>query len=236
VERLRISSKKVVWIPHLAELSRYQSLKPYDGSIGATFTVMYLGSFVSFMDMENILRCAKVLQDKGQNRVRFVLVGGGTDKQSLERLAGELQLHNVQFPGLVAKMEIATVMGEADAFVVSLRDVPLLKYGVSLNKACDYLASGRPTILAGNPGYDPIKEAHGGISVPANDPSALAAGIEALMSLTPEERVQMGKNGREYLQRVHDIEVLADRLERTLLGTDDIAGRAASTVPEMQTQ
>lgn len=218
VERLGISSRKVVWLPHLADLSRYESLKPYDGTVGEVFTVMYLGSFVSFMDMENILRCAEVLQGKGRKDIRFVLVGGGTDKESLERLAVELELRNVKFSGLVPKKDIARVMGDADAFIVSLRDVPLLKYGISLNKACDYLASGRPTVFAGSPGYDPIKEARAGISVPANRPDELAQAVEYLMTLSPRTRAEMGRNGRDYLERVHGIDVLADRLEKTLLG------------------
>jgi len=87
VQRLGISPDKVLWLPHLTELSRYRSLKPYDGIIRDRFVVMYLGSFVSFMDMGNILRAARVLQDRGRNEIEFVLVGGGTDKEALERLA-----------------------------------------------------------------------------------------------------------------------------------------------------
>lgn len=219
VQPLGISPEKVVWLPHVAELSRYASLTPYDGIVRERFTVMYLGSFVSFMDMKNILHAAKVLQDEGRDEIQFVLVGGGTDKRELEELAAELKLRNVQFTGLVPKAEIVKVMSSADAYIVSLRDVPLLRYGISLNKACDYLASGRPTVFAGNPGYDPIKEAMAGISVLPNEPTALAAGITQLLALTPEERVQMGRNGREYVARVHGLDVVAGRLERVLLGS-----------------
>jgi glycosyltransferase involved in cell wall biosynthesis len=219
VQRLGISTEKVVWLPHVAELSRYAALGPYDGIVRERFTIMYLGSFVSFMDMKNILRAAKVLQDKGRDEIQFVLVGGGTDKQELEELAAELKLRNVEFRGLVPKKDLVKVMSSADAYIVSLRDVPLLRYGISLNKACDYLASGRPTVFAGNPGYDPIKEAMAGISVPPNDPAALAAAAEQLMAITPQERVQMGCNGREYVARVHGLDVVADRLEAVLLGS-----------------
>src|SRR5882762_645926 len=220
VKQLGVSPNKILWLPHLADLSRYTQLALYDGMLRESFTVMYLGSFVSFMDMENILRCAKVLQDRERDKVRFVLVGGGTNKESLERQAAQLRLRNVEFPGLVPKQDIGNIMSDADAFVVSLRDVPLLRFGISLNKVCDYLASGRPTIFAGSPGYDPIKEAKAGISVVANDPEALADAVEDLIALTPEERVRMGQNGRDYLERVHSIDVLSARLERTFLGSE----------------
>jgi len=230
VRRLRISPEKVVWIPHVAELSRYVALTPYDGVIRNKFTVMYVGSFVSFMAMDEILKAAKVLQERGRTEVRFVFVGGGTDTEKLIRLAEDLELRNVKFPGLVPKKDVARVMSEADAFVVSLRKVPLLKYGISLNKGCDYLASGRPTILAGEPGYDPIREAQAGLSVPAENPVALADAIEALMAFTQEERVQMGQNGREYVRRVHALPILAERYERTLRSTSrEDGGRGKAT-------
>ena len=234
VARFGISPKKVVWIPHLADLSRYQELKTYDGTIGERFTVMYLGSFVNFMAMEVILQAAKLLDDRGRRDIRFVLIGGGTEKERLARLAAGLGLRNAEFPGLVAKKDIARTMGEADAFVVTLKNVPLLKYGISLNKACDYLASGRPTILAGEPGYDPIREARAGISVPGENPAALADAVEALMALPAAERVQMGRNGREYLERVHGIQVLADRLEKVLTGAgpSESMGKAAALPTE----
>ena len=42
VQRLGISPEKVVWLPHVAELSRYASLEPYDGTVNNPFTIMYL--------------------------------------------------------------------------------------------------------------------------------------------------------------------------------------------------
>src|SRR2546426_12281769 len=82
-----ISPKKVVWIPHLADPSRYEGLKTYDGTIGERFTVMYLGSFNSSSATKVILEAAKLLGDRGRRDIRFVLVGGGTEKERLARLA-----------------------------------------------------------------------------------------------------------------------------------------------------
>jgi glycosyltransferase involved in cell wall biosynthesis len=219
VQGLGVSPEKVVWLPHLAELSRYAALEPYDGIIRERLTIMYLGTFNNSTGTWVVPEAAKLLQDRGLSSVRFVLVGDGTTKQALMESCARLSVCNVEFHDLVPKKDIAQVMSQADAFLVTLKNVPLLKYGISLNKACDYLASGRPTIFAGTPGYDPIKEAGAGISVLGEDPSALAQGVEQLIALTPEARMQMGRNGREYVARVHGLDVVAGRLESVLLGS-----------------
>jgi glycosyltransferase involved in cell wall biosynthesis len=219
VQRLGIPPDKVVWLPHVAELSRYASLEPYDGIVKDPFTVMYLGTFNNSTGTWVVPEAAKLLQDRGVQNVRFVLLGDGSTKDNLIERCQRHGLRNVEFPGLVPKKDIARWMNQADAFLVTLKNVPLLKYGISLNKVCDYLASGRPTIFAGTPGYDPVQHAHAGISVLGEDPEALADGIQQLLALAPDERVHMGRNGQEYVARVHGLDVVAGRLESVLLGS-----------------
>jgi glycosyltransferase involved in cell wall biosynthesis len=216
-----IPPEKIVWIPHVADFNRYLDLRNYDGKVRGPFTVVYMGTFVNFMAMEVILYAARELETRGRNDIRFLLVGGGTQGDRLLQMSKSLGLRNLEFFGIVPKEEISRVMAQADAFIVSLKNVPLLRFGISLNKTCDYLASGRPTILAGNPGFDPVREGRAGISVPPEDPRALADAIEILVSMAPEERVQMGRNGLNYLKMYHDVEALADRLERVLLSPSD---------------
>jgi glycosyltransferase involved in cell wall biosynthesis len=237
VQRLGISPEKVVWLPHVAELSRYASLEPYDGIVRNPFTVMYLGTFNNSTGTWVVPDAANLLQDRGLRNVRFVLVGDGSTKNDLMKRCEQYGLRNVEFRGLVPKKDIATLMNQADAFLVTLKNVPLLKYGISLNKVCDYLASGRPTIFAGTPGYDPVQHANAGISVLGESPEALADGIQHLLALIPEERVQMGRNGREYVARVHGLDVVAGRLESVLLGSyqrepgpsESVVGKAQAT-------
>jgi len=211
--------KKIVWIPNGADLSRFNSLPTYDGRIPRSITIMYTGGLLRANRIDVILEAARIQQSLCRNNVKFVFVGDGSDKQRLTSIAARLSLKNVCFRGLVPKSELATVMGDADAFVFSLAKSPLYKYGISLNKMCDYLASGRPILFAGDSSYNPIRDAQAGINVPPEDPVALSAAIDKLISLTPEQRVQMGRNGLTYFKKHHDIRVLADRLEQTLSPT-----------------
>ncbi len=212
VESLGGSASKIVWVPHGVELSRYEGLAPYDGAPGRPFRVMYLGGFVMSMSLDTILDAASILQKRGREDIRFLLVGSGTDRDAVIRKARDSGLSNVEFPNPVPKAEIASVMSLADAFIYGIRDLPLYRYGMSLNKLMDYLAGARPIIYSGNSSYNPVEIARAGYTVPPEDAQAVADAVERLVALSPEDRIAMGCRGHDYLLENHDIKALAARL------------------------
>lgn len=217
ITKLGIPKEKIVWIPNGADLSRYQGIKEYDGGISNPFKIMYLGAHGKANALDVILDVASIIQGKGVDNVRFVFIGDGPEKKSLIEQARKKGLTNVEFREPVPKNEIYKVMGDADAFMFNLGDLPLFKYGISSNKLFDYLASGRPILFSGNSTSNPVGDAKAGITVPPQDPDTLANAVIELMNLKPEERIQMGKNGLEYVRKNHDIRILTDRLEKLLL-------------------
>ena len=183
---MRIPKEKVIWIPHCVDISRYDSLQGYDGWTSPTFIVMYLGGHTQEYGLDMILGAAEILQRKGKTDVRFLFLGGGSKKLELVSLAQELGLQNVEFRDPVPKDQIEQAMAEADAFVFSRRNLPLFqKYGIGNNKLCDYLASRRPILFACAARNNPVEEAGAGLSVPPQDPAALAEAIEKLMAMQP---------------------------------------------------
>jgi len=212
VESLGVSRDKVLWIPHGVELERYKELTPYTGAVNGTFRVMFLGGFVASNSVDTMLDAAAVLKDRGRMDIRFLLVGSGTERESLIREAKTRGLTNVEFPPPVPKREIARMMNQADAFIYGLKDLPLYRFGVVLNKLTDYLAAGRPIIFFGKSPYDPVRDVGAGYSVPPGKPEAIADAVERLTALPPEARLEMGRNGRRYLEEHHNIPGLAQRL------------------------
>lgn len=212
VESQGVSPAKILWVPHGVELARYQELEPYEGGRADDFRIMFLGGFVAANSLDNILDAAAVLQQRGRDGITFVLIGSGHDRESLVKRAENMRLANVDFRPAVPKRDVGKVMGEADAFIYGLRDLPLYRFGISLNKLTDYLAAGRPIVFFGRSTYDPVRDARAGASVPPDDPSALADAIESLVALTPYERMEMGERGRRYLLEHHNIPALATRL------------------------
>jgi glycosyltransferase involved in cell wall biosynthesis len=180
---------------------------------------MFLGGFVASNSLDSILDAAAVLEKRGRDDVEFLLIGSGQERDGLVKRAKAMNLRNVDFRPAVPKRDVGKVMGEADAFIYGLRDLPLYRFGISLNKLTDYLAAGRPIVFFGRSSYDPVRDAEAGFSVPPGDPQGLADAIEQLVALTPEARMDMGERGRRYLLEHHNIPLLADRMLEVFEGS-----------------
>jgi glycosyltransferase involved in cell wall biosynthesis len=231
---LGIPENKVVWIAHVVDFRRFRHLKPYGGGSAGSFTIMYLGRLGLSNDIEVVLQAARALQEAQVDGLRFVFVGGGSGKRLLVDRARELMLQNVEFQDPIPKSEIENVMEQADAFISCLRDIPLYLYGISMNKLCDYMASGRPVILGIKAGHDPVEIAKAGITVAPGNSTLLADAIRRLMAMSASERRQMGLNGIRYVREHHEVSVLADRLERTLKSCirEEASSRASVDRPQ----
>jgi len=210
-----IEEKKLVWISNGVDLSRFQNVEPPSGSYEG-FRVMYLGAHGQANALDVLLQAAKVVQNQGYPDIRFLLIGDGPEKPHLIELGRELKLKNVEFRDPVPKSDVPKVLKEADATVFILNDLPLYRYGISLNKLFDYLAAGRPVLLAGNPVNNPVREVDCGLIVPPRDPQALAEAVIKLYQLPPEEHEAMGRRGREYVEKNYSIDLLAERLLEAL--------------------
>lgn len=205
------SEEEIVWIPNGVDLSRFEGLEPRCSSNNG-FKVMYLGAHGQANAIDVLLQSAKIVQERGREEIEFILIGDGPEKPRLIKLGKELELRNVEFRDSVPKSEVPKVLEEADVTVFILNDLPLYRYGISLNKLFDYLAASKPLILAGSPSNNPVEEARCGLTVPSPNPQALAEVVIKLYRMPPEEREAMGRRGREYVQKYHSMPVLAEKL------------------------
>jgi len=210
-----ISEEKIIWIPNGVDISKFRDVKPIE-KYSHDFKIMYAGAHGQNDALEVLIRAARIVQDRGFSNVRFILVGNGPAKASLIKLAKDLKLSNVEFRNAIQKDQVPRILSEANATVLILYDLPLYKYGISANKIFDYLAASKPLILAGKPANNPVEEARCGLAVPPQNPQALAEAVIQLYQMSPEERAEMGKRGREYVEKHHDIRKLAAHLEEVL--------------------
>jgi len=210
-----IDPDKIIWIPNGVDLERFSvtSRRKKDDS---QFKVMYMGTHGLTDALDVLLNAAKIIQDNKYTKIQFVLIGDGVQKQNLISYKNKLKLSNIEFRSPVKKTRVPSVLEEADVMVSLMRDSKLYKYGVSANKEYDYTASGKPIILSGKPANNIVAEAKCGKTVPPENPEALANVITELYGMEKEKREEMGKRGREYVEKNHSIPVLVDRLEKVI--------------------
>lgn len=172
------------------------------------FTVAYLGTHGLANALDNFINAAELIQNE---KVMFYLVGSGPDKKSLNELAQKKSLKNVKFINPIPKQTIPVITRLFDANYIGLQKQSLFRFGISPNKLMDYMAAEKPIINAVEAGNDPVKEANCGISIPAENPQALAEAILKLKNLPKEELKQLGKNGYEFMRKEHDYKILAEK-------------------------
>jgi len=177
------------------------------------FVVTYAGALGMANDIETILRAAKALSDLTD--IHFMLVGDGKERSRLEGLAHELGLKNVTFSGARAKSEMPDFLAASNACVATLKDIPMFRTTYP-NKVFDYMAAGRPTILAIDGVIRQVVEAaNGGIFVPPGNSEALAKAVRDLFE-NPKKADEMGMNARRYVEEFFERRDQAKAFEKLL--------------------
>jgi glycosyltransferase involved in cell wall biosynthesis len=214
-----IAKEKVVWIPNGVDTSLFRSESPTSPETvqPKRFKVMYTGALGMEACLRTLLSAAKAIQEN-QLPISFEIIGSGEKQKELVQFKDQLGLQNVVFREPVKKEKIPSVLAAADALWIGSRKVKnLYKYGFSFNKLFEYLAAGKPVLFSIDAAYNPVKEAVAGLTVPPEDPEALAKAIIQLYDMPMAERAKMGQKGIAYAKEFHDFEKLADRFEQLLV-------------------
>ncbi len=177
--------------------------------LGGGFIALYAGAHGMSNDLEVLLEAANRLRRRTD--ISIVLLGDGKEKNVLMRRAEALNLENVCFLTPVPKAEMPQALAAADACIAILKPIRLYAT-VYPNKVFDYMAAGKPVILAIDGVIrQVIEEAGAGVFTPPGDPAALAEVIQALAD-HPERGRDMGSAGRRYVEAHFDRAVLAEKL------------------------
>lgn len=215
---LGIPKERVVWLPNGVDLEGFECYPLSDEKGRQYFELMYFGAHGQANGLESLLEAMHVLKVQGlEDKVLLRMVGDGPLKSQLQQRATAMQLNNVIFEDSVKKSEIPGLARKADAFVISVLDLPrLYRYGISMNKIFDYMAAGRPTIIASSAVNNPIADAGGGLTVSPGSAEEIAAAIVKLANMDRNELRAIGKAAREYVETNHEYRQLALKLAGVL--------------------
>lgn len=159
------------------------------------FVVMHAGNIGLSQNLDVLIDAAERL--RAHDGIRFVFVGDGSRRGTLEARARERGLHNVMFVPYQPREEMPLSYAAADLFLVSLK--PGLAGYIVPSKLYSILAAGRPYVAAVEDSCEvaDITGRHDcGFLVPPGDPDALAARILDVYRNAPLA-ADLGKRARE---------------------------------------
>ncbi|MEW5825439.1 MAG: glycosyltransferase family 4 protein [Candidatus Bipolaricaulota bacterium] len=211
---LGIATDNLAVVPNGVDLAAFAA-RPQRPLVGP-LRVVYVGAHGPANGLGNILSAAANLADGIE--VEFHLTGSGPEKAALVERARTEGLASVHFHDAVPKSGVPEILAGADVLLLNYARIGIGKYGISPNKLWEYMAAARPVVFAHEAAEDPVQAAQCGLSVPPEDPDALAAAIAQLAAMSAEERQAMGERGRAYVAAHHDWDLLAARLAGVLEG------------------
>ncbi|MFA5250984.1 MAG: glycosyltransferase family 4 protein [Phycisphaerae bacterium] len=220
--RVGVPEEKITVIPNSSDLELFRP--DLDGSAGRTrlglgdrFAAIYFGAMGFANGLEYLIETARILSERGRDKIVIVLHGDGGKKLELKKMAGDYKLTNVVFSDLVPdKAEVARIVAGCNACLVIYRAAK--EHTWSPNKMFDALAAGKPVLINVQGWLGETIENNGcGRYVDSGHPEALADAMEEL-SVNPKLCQQMGKNARALAEREFARGKLAERLENVLLG------------------
>ncbi len=218
-KRLRecgVNSDKFLYLPNGVDLENIPPLRPPEKR--GQFTFMFAGSHVVSCCLDNILDAIKLIQRKyPELNAQYRFIGEGGEKPRLIEKSKDMRLQNVYFENAVPKEQILNKLMEADAFMNAVSAKKSYQYGISMNKLFDYMAAGRPTVIAVTSYNNPIEEERCGLTVPAENIPALAEAMNEMAHMSVEQRIIMGERAYEALKREYNFENLGRILEASLL-------------------
>jgi glycosyltransferase involved in cell wall biosynthesis len=212
-----VPAAKVELVPNASDLELFSP--ELDGremrerlGLGKSFVCSYFGAMGEANDLTQVVEAGALLEQRGEDGVRFVLMGEGKRRPELERLARARGARNVVFADPVPdKSQVARLAAASDACLTVFKDVPVLATN-SPNKLFDTFAAGRPAIV-NTPGWmrELVERNEAGLFARPGDPADLADKV-LLLRDRPELAERYGRNARALAEREFDRDELAARV------------------------
>ena len=194
---------RVVVIPNGVDVApfdpaaRGETYRQEADAVPGDVLVVYAGAHGVPNDLDVVLDAADILRD--EEGIRFALVGGGRVRAGLMERAERMELSNLVFTEAVPKSRMPEVLAAADVCVAVLRPLPLFATTYP-NKVFDYMAAGRPVVLAIDGVIRAVvEEAGAGTFVAPGSAQAMASAV-LRYARDPHLREQHGRAGRTYVE------------------------------------
>lgn len=184
--------------------------------------VLHAGNMGHKQGLGNVIAAAELAARLG-SRVRFVLLGDGNQRFSLQQAAAGLA--NLEFLPPVSEADFPAALGAADVLLVNER--PGVSQMAVPSKLTSYFRSGKPVLAATDScglTASELAASGAGVCVPADRPDLLLR--EALrLASDPVLALQLGSLGRQYCDAQLSEEAALDRYEQWIIDLVDARRR-----------
>lgn len=208
--KYHVNSEKVHVVLGGVDLDTFKAVKREKKA--SFFKVLYIGSFSPAYDFDFVLKAAKGLQGHGD--IMFVLQGAGEMSDILQSQVRAMGLKNVEvIVKTVSRVEVATLLQEADVLLLPLGDSPSVQMGIS-SKLYEYQASGKPIIccsIGEHARY--VQETKSGVVVTPGNYQSLA---DAILNMYQDEdkRRKLGSSGLRYVSTHVSCEAVGEKMRK----------------------
>ena len=214
-----VEDERVIFVPNGADVETFRPASRDNEARrefgwGDRFVALYAGAHGRANALHQLLDAAEHL--RARTDILIALVGDGPERVWLEAEALTRKLSNLQFIRAVPKDRTAEVIAAADAGLAVLQNNPTFRT-VYPNKVFDYMACGRPTVLAidGAARRLVCDEARAGLFAEPENGQAIGDAIATLAD-SPVEARALGGNGRKWVVANAARPALADKYLRAL--------------------
>lgn len=187
------------------------------------FSILFAGTMGRVQGLDSVLRAAEICRQTVP-AAEFLFIGGGVDRQRLERLAREMNLNNVRFLPRQPMCAMGAILAGADALLVHLKDDPLIQIAVP-SKTQAYLAAGKPIVMAvRGEAAEFVRRSRAGIVCAPDFPEGIADAVKQMVEACRETLLEMGENGKAFYWRELSLDAGVDKFERIF---DSVIARSA---------
>jgi colanic acid biosynthesis glycosyl transferase WcaI len=227
-----VPAAKVSVVLNGVELSMYGP-RERDGALGEEwgiradeFVVGYIGTLGMAHGLLSVLEAAEMLRGE---RVRFLLVGPGAEREMLMAEAARRGLENVTFIGSQPKEMMPRVWSLVDGALVHLKDSPVFATVIP-SKIFEAMASGKAVLLAAPEGEasELVRRESAGVHVPAGDSRALAQAVRRWAAEWPVEMASAALRAAPRYSRERQARAMTDLFEGMINEKQDTASRRST--------
>ena len=222
----RIPSDKLIMLPNGVDTERFCPAESTGAGrrllvdLPAQPFLVYAGTMGMVHGIEPLIDAFRQLHNEEVDSPTLLMLGAGSERALLERRANQAHLTNVVFHDPIPPEQLAMVLNDAVAGIVTLADIPINQHARPA-KMFPIMAAGRPVLFAGaGEGARLLAGAGGGLVV-NNDSGAIAAAVRQLVDDADSARA-MGVAGRDYVVKNLSWPALIgdwlDRVQRLVVG------------------